>query len=59
MDNDIPFEAVAMDDLYGRNRQLCRRLDEANIEYYGDVSANATVYLDKATIKCFAVIISW
>lgn len=51
MDRGIPFVAVAMDDLYGRNRQLCRRLDEANIEYYGDVPANTTVYLDKPTIK--------
>jgi len=37
---------VSMDDLYGRNRQLCRRLDEAGIEYYGDVPANTVVYLD-------------
>jgi len=42
----LPFEAVAMDDLYGRNRTLCRRLDEAGIEYYGDIPANTVVYLD-------------
>jgi SRSO17 transposase len=51
IDSGIPFDAVAMDDLYGRNRQLCRRLDKANIEYYGDVPANTTIYLDKPTIK--------
>jgi SRSO17 transposase len=43
----LPFVAVAMDDLYGRNRQLCRRLDEAGIEYYGDIPANTVVYLDQ------------
>lgn len=42
----IPFEAVTMDDLYGRNVELCRRLDEAHIEYYGDIPANTVVYLD-------------
>lgn len=51
IDNGIKFDAVAMDDLYGRNRQLCRRLDEANIEYYGDVPVDTVVYLDKPTIK--------
>lgn len=42
----VPFQAVAMDDLYGRNVQLCQRLDKAGIEYYGDVPANTIVYLD-------------
>jgi SRSO17 transposase len=42
----VPFEAVAMDDLYGRNVPLCQQLDEAGIEYYGDIPANTTVYLD-------------
>jgi SRSO17 transposase len=31
--NEIPFEAVAMDDLYGRNAKLRHRLDQAGIEY--------------------------
>ena len=35
--NGLPFVAVAMDDLYGRNQLLCRRLDAAGIEYYGDI----------------------
>ena len=42
----MPFCAVAMDDLYGRNVQLCQQLDEAGIEYYGDIPANTIVYLD-------------
>ena len=42
----MPFTAVAMDDLYGRNTELCQQLDEAGIEYYGDMPANTIVYLD-------------
>lgn len=45
--NGLPFVAVAMDDLYGRNQPLCRRLDEAGLEYYGDIPANTVVYLDR------------
>ncbi len=48
--NGVPFEAVAMDDLYGRNAQLRKRLDEAHIEYYGDVPKNTVVYLDPPQI---------
>ena len=44
---ELPLVAVAMDDLYGRNQRLCRRLDEAGIEYYGDIPANTVVYLDR------------
>ncbi|MBI1877444.1 MAG: transposase [Chloroflexi bacterium] len=43
----LPFVAVTMDDLYGRNQHLCRRLHEAGIEYYGDIPANTVVYLDR------------
>jgi SRSO17 transposase len=46
----IPFEAVAMDDLYGRNAALRKRLDDAEIEYYGDIPANTIVSLDKPQI---------
>lgn len=46
----IPFEAVAMDDLYGRNAQLRKRLDDAEIEYYGDIPENTVMYLDKPQI---------
>jgi SRSO17 transposase len=46
----IPFDALAMDDLYGRNAQLRKRLDGAGIEYYGDVPENTVLYLDKPQI---------
>lgn len=42
----VPFKAVVMDDLYGRNARLCQQLDAAGIEYYGDIPANTVVYLD-------------
>ena len=48
--NQVPFEAIVMDDLYGRNNILRDRLDQAGLEYYGDVPANTTVYLDKPRI---------
>jgi SRSO17 transposase len=46
----LPFEAVVMDDLYGRNNVLRQRLDQAGIEYYGDIPANTTVYLDEPKV---------
>lgn len=46
----IPFQAVVMDDLYGRNESLRQNLDAAGIEYYGDVPANTKVYLEKPQI---------
>ena len=48
--NGVPFEAVVMDDLYGRNNVLRQRLDQAGIEYYGDIPANTTIYLDRPQI---------
>jgi len=48
--NQVPFGAVIMDDLYGRNDVLRQRLDQAGIEYYGDIPANTTVYLGKPKI---------
>jgi SRSO17 transposase len=39
-----------MDDLYGRNDVLRKRLDQAGIEYYGDIPANTIVYLDQPQI---------
>ena len=48
--NGVPFEAVVMDDLYGRNTVLRQRLHQAGIEYYGDIPANTLVYLDKPQI---------
>jgi len=44
-DKGLPFEAVAMDTLYGRSRKLRAQLDEADIEYYADVPADTQVYL--------------
>jgi SRSO17 transposase len=46
----VPFVAVAMDDLYGRNAQLRQQLAQADIEYYGDVPANTHVYLAQPQI---------
>jgi SRSO17 transposase len=46
----IPFKAVVMDDLYGRNEGLRQQLDQAGIEYYGDVPINTQVYLEQPTI---------
>jgi SRSO17 transposase len=48
--NPMPFEAVVMDDLYGRNDVLRQRLDQAGIEYYGDIPVNTIVYLDKPRV---------
>lgn len=48
--NRVSFEAVVMDDLYGRNNVLREHLDGAGIEYYGDVPANTVVYLDKPRV---------
>jgi SRSO17 transposase len=46
----IPFKAVVMDDLYGRNEALRQHLDQAGIEYYGDVPITTQVYLERPTI---------
>lgn len=46
----LPFEAVVMDDLYGRNEVLRQRLDQAGIEYYGDVPVDTRVYLEQPVI---------
>jgi SRSO17 transposase len=48
--NQVPFVAVAMDDLYGRNPVLRHRLDQAGIEYYGDIPSNTIVYLDQPKV---------
>lgn len=47
----VPFVAVAMDDLYGRNVELRQQLRQAGIEYYGDIPADTRVYLDKPQIE--------
>ena len=49
-DRQISFQAVVMDDLYGRNEDLRQKLNNAGIEYYGDIPANKKVYLEKPQI---------
>ena len=46
----IPFTAVVMDDLYGRNGALRKNLNTAGLEYYGDVPADTNVYLEEPQI---------
>ncbi len=46
----MPFVAIAMDDLYGRNQVFRTRLREADIEYYADVPKDTQVYLKKPQI---------
>lgn len=43
--NEVPFEGVAMDTLYGRSKKLRADLAEAGLEYYADVPADTQVYL--------------
>lgn len=47
---EIPFQAVLMDSLYGRNETLRQQLDQAKLEYYGDIPANTQVYVDQPSI---------
>lgn len=49
-ERQIPFQAVVMDDLYGRNEALRQKLHASRIEYYGDVPSNTNVYLQKPQI---------
>lgn len=49
-ERNIPFRAVLMDSLYGRNEALRQRLDQVHLEYYGDVPANTQVYLQQPDI---------
>jgi SRSO17 transposase len=48
--NEMPFEGIAMDDLYGRNGQLRKRLNDAGIEYYGDIPSDTVMYRDEPQI---------
>ena len=47
---EIPFQAVVMDELYGRNNELRKRLDEAGVEYYSDIPSNTVMYLERPQI---------
>lgn len=46
----IPFAAVVMDDLYGRNAVLRQQLADARIEYYGDIPVDTRVYLERPEV---------
>ena len=46
----IQFAVLVMDDLYGRNTVLRQQLQEAGIEYYGDIPKDTQVYLAKPNI---------
>lgn len=46
----LPFDAVACDDLYGRDRQFRAELDQEYICYYAQIPANTQVYLDQPVI---------
>ena len=46
----LPFEAVACDDLYGRDNNFRAALDQEAIVYYADVPANTQVYLQQPQI---------
>ena len=47
---EIPFDAVACDGLYGRSFWLRDKMDQAGIEFYADVPANTQVYLSEPVI---------
>ena len=42
---EVPFDALACDELYGRSFWLRSKLDDAGVEFYADVPANTQVYL--------------
>ena len=47
---ELPFDAVAVDALYGRSFWLRQNMDQAGIEFYADVPANTRVYLSEPKI---------
>ncbi len=47
---EIPFDALACDAIYGNNVAFRQRLNGAGIEYYADVHANTRVYLSAPRI---------
>jgi SRSO17 transposase len=46
----IPFHAVLLDTLYGRNQELRTALDGSGIEYYADVPSTTKVYASPPVI---------
>jgi SRSO17 transposase len=47
---ELPFEAIAFDSLYGKNPWLRDQIAAAGREYYADVPAQTTVYLSQPVI---------
>jgi SRSO17 transposase len=43
--NGLPFDTVACDELYGRNRDLRAKFDEMHLNYAAQVPANTQVFL--------------
>jgi len=48
--NGLPFETVACDELYGRNRDLRAKLDEMHLAYAAQVPANTLIYLQEPQV---------
>lgn len=48
--NDVPFEAVDCDSLYGRKGWLRDQLAQRQIEYYADVPENTRIYWEKPLV---------
>jgi len=46
----LPFEALACDDLYGRDSHFRAELERAGVTYFADVPANTRVYLQPPQI---------
>jgi SRSO17 transposase len=46
----LPFERVACDDLYGRNRAFRAALDHTGLRYAAEVPANTSVYLKRPVV---------
>lgn len=50
-DNELPFEAVDCDSLYGRKGWFRDQLAAMELEYYADVPANTRLYLEKPLVR--------
>lgn len=49
-ENQMPFEAVDCDSLYGRKGWFRDQLAQRELEYYADIPNNTRVYLDKPSV---------
>jgi len=48
--NGLPFDTVACDELYGRNRDLRAKFDDMRLQYAAQVPANTQVYLQEPQV---------